>query len=289
LLRRLKKAHQKYQKLTLIGTFAKAAINQSINQDVKLREIQLFSQALFSPAQISLGEPMIRRYFSHTALALALVVSCSQAAFAGPLDAISNAEANAGLKAALDRGALAAISQLGVSGGFMNNPKVKIPLPGALQSLEPILKATGKSDQLNSLVATMNQAAEQAVPEAKVLLQSAVKSMTLEDAKGILTGGDDSVTQFFKAKTKPALTERFQPIVGKQVSKLGLTQQYDKLAGQGAKLGLVDKESLTMESYVTGKALDGLYLVIAEQERAIRQDPIGTGVKAISKVFGILK
>jgi Protein of unknown function (DUF4197) len=77
--------------------------------------------------------------------------------------------------------------------------------------------------------------------------------------------------------------------VGKQVSKLGLTQQYDKLAGQGLKLGIVDKESATMESYVTGKALDGLYLMIAEQERAIRQDPIGTGVKAISKVFGILK
>lgn len=232
---------------------------------------------------------MIRRQFSHAALALALMASWSQAAVAGPLDAITNAEANAGLKAALDRGALAAISQLGASGGFMNNPKVKIPLPGALQSLEPILKATGKSDQLNSLVATMNQAAEQAVPEAKILLQSAVKSMTLDDAKGILTGGDDSVTQFFKAKTKPALIERFQPIVGKQVSKLGLTQQYDKLAGQGAKLGLVDKESATMETYVTGKALDGLYLVIAEQERAIRQDPIGTGVKAISKVFGILK
>ncbi len=232
---------------------------------------------------------MIRCYFSRVVLALAVCAAWSQAALAGPLDAITNTEANAGLKAALDRGALAAISQLGASGGFMNNPKVKIPLPGALQSLEPILKATGKSDQLNSLVATMNQAAEQAVPEAKLLLQSAVKSMTLEDAKGILTGGDDSVTQFFKAKTKPALIERFQPIVGKQVSKLGLTQQYDKLAGQGAKFGLVDKESATMETYVTGKALDGLYLVIAEQERAIRQDPIGTGVKAISKVFGILK
>jgi hypothetical protein len=232
---------------------------------------------------------MIRRQFVQKALTLAFALTSSAAIFAGPLDAITNAEANAGLKAALDRGVLAAISQLGANGGFMNNPKVKIPLPGALQSLEPILKATGKSDQLNSLVTTMNQAAEQAVPEAKVLLQSAVKSMTLEDAKGILTGGEDSVTQFFKAKTKPALTERFQPIVGKQVAKLGLTQQYDKLAAQGSKLGLVDKESATMETYVTGKALDGLYLMIGEQEKAIRQDPIGTGVKAISKVFGILK
>jgi Protein of unknown function (DUF4197) len=232
---------------------------------------------------------MIRRQFAQKVLTLAFALTSSASIFAGPLDAITNAEANAGLKAALDRGVLAAISQLGANGGFMNNPKVKIPLPGALQSLEPILKATGKSDQLNSLVTTMNQAAEQAVPEAKVLLQSAVKSMTLEDAKGILTGGEDSVTQFFKAKTKPALTQRFQPIVGKQVAKLGLTQQYDKLAAQGSKLGLVDKESATMETYVTGKALDGLYLMIGEQEKAIRQDPIGTGVKAISKVFGILK
>jgi Protein of unknown function (DUF4197) len=232
---------------------------------------------------------MYRRQLPRLALSLALALGWTHTAWAGPLDAITNAEANAGLKAALDRGALAAVSQLGASGGFLNNPKVKIPLPGALESLAPILKATGKSDQLNSLVTTMNQAAEQAVPEAKTLLQSAVKSMTLEDAKGILSGGDDSVTQFFKAKTRPALIQRFQPIVGKQVSKLGLTQQYDKLAGQGAKLGLVDKDSATMETYVTGKALDGLYLVIAEQERAIRQDPIGTGVKAISKVFGILK
>ena len=155
--------------------------------------------------------------------------------------------------------------------------------------MAPILKATGKSDQLNQLVAAMNQAAEQAMPEAKTLLVSAVKSMSLEDAKGILSGGNDSVTQFFKAKTKPALTQKFQPIVGKQVSKLGLAQQYDKLAGQGLRLGVVDKESASMETYVTGKALDGLYLVIAEQERAIRADPIGTGVSVISKVFGILK
>ena len=208
---------------------------------------------------------------------------------AGPLDAISNAEAGAGLKAALERGANAAVAQLGQNGGFLNNGKVKIPLPSALDTVAPLLKATGKSEQLNQLVSAMNQAAEQAVPEAKTLLVGAVKSMSLEDAKGILTGGNDSVTQFFKSKTKAALTEKFQPIVGKQVSKLGLAQQYDKLAGQGLKLGVVDKDSATMETYVTGKALDGLYLVIAEQERAIRADPIGTGVSVISKVFGILK
>jgi hypothetical protein len=232
---------------------------------------------------------MNRFMFLNRALTVVASASAFGLAFAGPLDAITNAEANAGLKAALDRGALAAISQLGQSGGFLNNPKVKIPLPSALETLSPILRATGKSEQMNQLVNSMNQAAEQAVPEAKILLQSAVKSMTLDDAKGILGGGDDSVTQFFKSKTKPALLQKFQPIVSKQVSSLGLAQQYDKLAGQGAKLGLVDKESATMETYVTGKALDGLYLMIAEQEKAIRQDPIGTGVKAISKVFGILK
>ena len=222
-------------------------------------------------------------------IAVSSMLLCSERALAGPLDAITNAEAGAGLKAALERGANAAVAQLGQDGGFLNNGKVKIPLPSALETVAPILKATGKSDQLNQLVAAMNQAAEQAMPEAKTLLVSAVKSMSLEDAKGILSGGNDSVTQFFKAKTKPALTQKFQPIVGKQVSKLGLAQQYDKLAGQGLRLGVVDKESASMETYVTGKALDGLYLVIAEQERAIRADPIGTGVSVISKVFGILK
>jgi Protein of unknown function (DUF4197) len=138
------------------------------------------------------------------ALATLACFAAPLATQAGPLDAITNAEANAGLKAALDRGAVAAISQLGQSGGFLNNPKVKIPLPGALEALAPILKATGKSDQLNALVSTMNQAAEQAVPEAKTLLQNAVKSMTLDDAKGILAGGDDSVTQFLWANKSPS-------------------------------------------------------------------------------------
>ena len=147
---------------------------------------------------------------------------------------MSGRDATAGLKAALDKGAVAAVASLGRTDGFWANPKVRIPLPEQLQRVRSALRFMGKGDEVDALELAVNRAAEQAVPQAKTLLTNAVKSMSVDDAKQILRGGDDSVTQFFKSKTAPQLAERFLPIVRRVTERSGLAQQYNALAGQGA-------------------------------------------------------
>jgi hypothetical protein len=142
----------------------------------------------------------------------------------------------------------------------------------------------GKADEVDALELAVNRAAEQAVPEANTLLTNAVKTMSVDDAKQILRGGDDSVTQFFKSKTSAPLAERFLPIVRRVTEKSGLAQQYNSLAAQGAAFGLVKTEQATVERYVTQKALDGLYTMIAEEERKIRANPLAAGSDII-KLF----
>jgi Protein of unknown function (DUF4197) len=221
--------------------------------------------------------------------ALPLAALLPGRALAGPLDAFTNIDATRALRAALDTGSLAAIGKLGVDGGFLNNPQVKIPLPDGLRKIEGVLRAMGRGADLDALQASMNRAAELAVPQAKQMVASAVKAMTVADAKGILGGGEDSVTQFFKGKTLSALTERFLPIVSATVSKIGLAKRYNDIAGQASQLGLIDKGSARIESFVTGKALDGLYFMIAQEEKAIRADPVRAGGAILRKVFGALQ
>lgn len=210
-------------------------------------------------------------------------------AFAQGLAGLSNAEASQGLKAALERGALSAVQLLGQQDGFLGNPKVRIPLPQSLQDASKFLRALGRGHQVDELEVSINRAAEQAVPLARELLVGAVKSMSVADAKNILTGGDTSVTDFFAGKTRPPLSTRFLPVVSKAVEKVGLAEKYNKLAGKAAGLGLVRQEDASIQHYVTRKALDGLYLMIGEEERKIRQDPVGTGSALLRKVFGALK
>jgi len=189
----------------------------------------------------------------------------------------------------LDEGASSAIAKLGVPGGFFNNPKVKIPLPPALDEFAKGMRMVGRGKDADELVATMNQAAEQAVPEAKELLVNAVKTMSVQDAKKILTGGNDSVTQFFQDKTAAPLAVKFLPIVKRATDRVGLAQKYDQFAGQGAKLGLIKGDAANIEQYVTDKALDGLYLMIGEEEHTIRKDPGAAGSAIVSKVFAALR
>lgn len=212
-----------------------------------------------------------------------------QRAFAVDLASLTNTEASAGLKEALLKGSETAVNMLGQSGGFLNNAKVHIPLPDGLKKAQSMLKLMGKGKEAEELETAMNRAAEAAVPEAKTLLVSAVQSMSVEDAKGILTGGDNSVTQYFKGKTETPLAQRFLPIVSKETDKLGLAQMYNQYAGQAAQFGVVRKEDANVQQYVTRKALDGLYLMIGEQEKAIRSNPVGAGSALLSKVFGAIK
>ena len=202
---------------------------------------------------------------------------------------ITESDAALGVRAALERGAASAVALLGKSGGFLDNPKVRIQLPGFLNEAAKVLKYTGQQKRIDELVTAMNRAAEVAVPQAKALLVNAVKAMSVEDGKQILTGGDNSVTRFFADKTRAALSVTFLPIVTKATEKVSLADKYNAVAGKAAGLGLVGKDDANIQQYVTGKALDGLYLMIGEEERKIRKDPIGTGSAILQKVFGSLK
>ena len=201
---------------------------------------------------------------------------------------ISSTEATSGLKAALTQGANKAVGQLSKTNGFYGNNEVKIPLPDALRKAEKAMRMFGMDDEADELVLKMNRAAEAAVPEAKALLVDAVKKMSVQDAKAILTGGDGAATQYFKKTTSTPMAEKFLPIVKKATADVKLAQQYNKFAEAGSKYGLVKKEQVNLEQYVTQKALDGVYLMMAKEEAAIRKDPLGQGSQLIKKVFGAL-
>ncbi len=218
---------------------------------------------------------------------LAAFVIPAYASAAGFAD-LSNRDASAGLKEALTRGSEAAVSHLGVENGFFGNERVKIPLPDSLKRAERMMRSFGMGRQADELVLRMNRAAEAAVPEAKALLIDAVKQMSWQDAKGILTGGDDAATQYFKRTTSEPLSRRFMPIVKTAMEKVKLAETYDEFAGHGARLGLVRQEDAKLENYITRKTLDGLFLIIAEEERKIRRDPVGAASDILRKVFGAI-
>ena len=221
-----------------------------------------------------------------TGVFLALFAA-AQACALGIAD-LSNKDAVAGLKDALSQSSAAAVGKLGVENGFLNDAAVKIPLPDAIKRVEGGLRLMGMQRQADELVVAMNRAAEQAVVEAKPLLLAAVKNMTPQDAKGILTGGDTAATDYFRRSIGEQLFAKFLPIVTKTTGKVGLAEKYNALAGQGASLGLVDAKQAKIENYVTQKTLDGLYYMIAQQEKAIRKDPVGAASGMASKVFGLI-
>jgi hypothetical protein len=201
---------------------------------------------------------------------------------------LTNKEASGGLKEALTQGVDKAVNMLGTTDGFMGNSEVKIPLPSSLQKAQKMMKMMGMGKQSDELVLKMNRAAEAAVPEAKTLLVESIKKMTVADAKAILTGPQDAATQYFKKTTSTQMAAKFLPIVEKATANVQLADYYNKYADQGSKLGLVKKEDANINQYVTKKALDGVYLMIAKEEVAIRQDPVGQASSLLKKVFGAL-
>src|SRR5437870_857387 len=210
------------------------------------------------------------------------------AVWAAGLDDISNREAINGLKEALIRGGHAAVARLGVENGFFRNDRVKIALPPSLRRVEAVMRSIGMDRQADDLVLRMNRAAEAAVPEARTLLVDAVKKMSVQDAKGVLTGGDDAATQYFKRTTTEPLAKRFLPIVKRAMAKVKAAEEYNEIAASGAKFGLVKEEDANLEDYVTRRALDGLFVTIAGEEKKIRQDPAGAASAIVKKVFGAL-
>ena len=225
--------------------------------------------------------PSIGRFAA--AMACAIVAG---SAFGLDVASLSNADASAGLKKALDQGINQAVGKLGVAGGFLDNPQVKIPLPPKLAKAEGAMRMLGMGGQADELVTAMNRAAEAAVPESKVLLKQALQHMTVADAKQILMGGDDAATHYFKQVTEAPLRVKFAPIVDAATRKVKLAETYDKVAAKGVALGVLKPEDASLQSYVTEKTLDGLYLMMGEEERAIRKDPLGQASSLLKKVFG---
>jgi hypothetical protein len=201
---------------------------------------------------------------------------------------LSQTDASTGLKDALTQGAQIAVKQLGTPGGFSNNEDVRIELPGKLGKAAKTMKMMGMGDQVDQLETSMNKAAEAAVPQAQALLVDAVKKMTVTDAKGILAGKDDAATQYLNKTSREQIRAKFLPIVKQATDQVGLAKQYNAFAGQAASLGVVDAKSANIENYVTEKALDGLFEMIAKQEASIRKDPAAAATSLAKKVFGAL-
>lgn len=201
---------------------------------------------------------------------------------------LSNKDVVSGLKEALTKGTAQAVGSLGKTDGFFGNERVKIPLPESLQQVDHTLRNFGMEQYADELVLTMNRAAEAAVPEARTLLVGAIKEMSVQDAKGILSGGDTSATDYFRRKTSDNLAAKFLPIVQHATAKVGVAQKYDQFAGNAARFGLVDESQANLENYITQKTLAGLFLMIADEEKEIRAHPVEQGSKLLSKVFGSL-
>lgn len=232
---------------------------------------------------------MQRRQIEIAAALVGLALWTPRGALALGLNELGAAETNQGLKRALEQGAVAAVGLLGRPGGFLDNPQVRIPLPGFIADAAKLLKALGQARQVEELEVAMNRAAEAAVPLARDLLVNAVRGMTIADAKTILTGGPTSVTAFFADRTREPLGLRFLPVVTTATRKVGLAEKYNRVAGKVSGTGLMKKEDATIEQYVTRKALDGLYFVIGEEERKLRSNPAASADAIVRKVFGALR
>ncbi|OWP50538.1 DUF4197 domain-containing protein [Pseudomonas nitroreducens] len=209
-------------------------------------------------------------------------------AFALSLSDLSQSDATGGLKDALTQGAQVAVKQLSQPGGFSNDPAVRIELPGRLGKAAKTMKQFGMGAQVDQLEASMNKAAEAAMPQAQALLVDAVKKMTVTDAKGILQGGDHSATDYLNRSSREQLRAKFLPIIKQATDQVGMAKQYNAFASQAAAFGVVDAKSANIENYVTEEALDGLFKIIAEQEKTIRQNPTAAATGLAKKVFGVL-
>ncbi len=205
------------------------------------------------------------------------------------LESITAQDASTGLREALVKGSQAAVEALGRPDGFFGNGKVKIPLPESAQKVEKLMRNFGMSRQADELILTLNRAAEAAVPEAKALLVDSVRKMSVQDAKGILSGGQDSATQYFKRTTSEQLRAKFLPVVKKATARVKLAEKYNEYAEKGTRFGLISKEDANLDNYVTQKALDGLFVMVAEEEAKIRQNPAAAATDILKKVFGALK
>jgi hypothetical protein len=206
------------------------------------------------------------------------------------LAALSQNDVANGLKEALSKGVNQAIANLGKDGGFLNNTDVKIPMPPRLQQVEKALRAVGQDKTADEFVATMNRAAEQAVPVAAPVFAASIANLTVDNAKTILTGPNDAATQYFRKSSDAQLHEQFLPIVKEATAKTGVTAAYKNLMTRaGPMASLLGKDAGDIDGYVTSQALDGLFKMVAAEEKKIRENPMARTTDLLQKVFGSVK
>lgn len=234
------------------------------------------------PAQAGFKEDMLKQL----GLPVGGSTTSSETAEKPALSNLTQAETAQGLKEALSKGVKNAIAQLGKNGGYLNDASVKIPMPEELAQVEKLMRSLHQDKLADEFVATMNHAAEKAVPEAAGIFADAIKSMSVEDAKAILTGPDDAATQYFRKKSETQLTERFRPIVAEATDKAGVTSAYKRMMAKSGVLALAMGKSNDLDGYVTAKALDGLFTKLAVEEKAIRTNPVARTTDLLKKVFG---
>ena len=200
---------------------------------------------------------------------------------------LSNQEVAAGLKAALQEGTRFAVDSLGREGGYLDNADVRIPMPESLAWVEKSLRALGQESLADAFVASMNHAAEQAVPEAAAIFSDAIQAMSINDARAILAGPDDAATQYFRTHTETALTDRMLPIVSQTTEKTGVTASYKRmLSSAGGMTSLLSGDATDLDGYVTREALDGLFSMVAVEEKRIRENPAARSSDLLKQVFG---
>ena len=201
-------------------------------------------------------------------------------------EALDEKTVAAGLKEALSVGSQNAVKLVSQADGYFKNPAIKIPLPEKVRKAERSLRKIGLSKQVDEFVLTMNRAAEKAAPAAKDIFIGAVKEMTIQDAVGILRGGDTAATEYMRSKTHERLYGAFKPTVSKAVKDVGVTNSYQRLVNKAKMSRLIRDESLDLDRHVTSKALDGLFYMLGQEEKKIRKDPVAQVTDLLKKVFG---
>lgn len=199
---------------------------------------------------------------------------------------LSNSEIIAGLKEALDQGSRAAIQKLGRVDGFYRNPSVRIPMPESLETVESTLRTLKQDEIADEFVLTLNRAAEKAIPETVDVFGAAIRKMSFADARSVLRGPDDAATQYFRRTSSPDLEQRILPIVRRATDSVGVTSTYKAMVDQlGVMSSLVDTSSLDIDRYVTDKAVEGLFTMLAREEKLIREDPAARTTTLLKRVF----
>lgn len=201
-------------------------------------------------------------------------------------EGLSNDTMIDGLREALEVGSRRAIDTVGRDGGYLNNPEIRIPLPPRVQQASDIMNKFGMTQLAEDFETSINQAAEKAAPQATELMLSAIRAMTIDDAKNILQGENDAATRYFEDKTRPQLADLFAPVVDDSLNQVGATRHYNQLDDRMQAVPLVGQNlNLDLTSYVTEQALNGLFVMLAAEEQKIRENPAARTTELLKTVF----